>query len=108
MPVGGRRVADGPRAEAMRRAAANLEEYYQDVTKEDHMPTETKETNEMKETKIVIRTVAQNANPSVGAFSAGAVDAYISGLLAEGWRIFNTHFIGTAPEGYFFAWILVR
>ena len=61
-----------------------------------------------KEFKVVIRTISQNPQPEIGAFSVEMVDAYIADLLSEGWKLFSSNYIGQAPEGYIFAWQFVR
>jgi len=61
-----------------------------------------------KEFKVVIRTIAQNPQPEIGAFSVEQVDAYIADLLTDGWKLFATNYIGQSPEGYIFSWQLYR
>jgi hypothetical protein len=63
---------------------------------------------EGKEFKVVIRTIAQNPQPEIGAYSVEQVDAYIADLLSDGWKLFATNYIGQSPEGYIFSWQLYR
>jgi|WetSurMetagenome_2_1015567.scaffolds.fasta_scaffold00049_69 hypothetical protein len=63
---------------------------------------------EGKELKIVIRTIAQNPQPEIGAFSVEQVESYIGMFLNDGWKLFATNYIGQAPEGYIYSWQLVR
>jgi len=47
-------------------------------------------------------------DPNTGALSVEEVDAYVSEWLANGWKLFATHYLGTAPEGYGVLYIFVR
>lgn len=61
----------------------------------------------MKETHTIIRVISMQPDHT-SAFSVQETDAYVNAFLAEGWSIQATHFIGQMPEGFMFAWILVR
>jgi hypothetical protein len=63
---------------------------------------------EGKELKILVRTIAQNPQPELGAFSVEQVESYIGMFLQDGWTLFATNYLGSTPEGYIFAWQLVR
>jgi len=59
--------------------------------------------------KQIIRYISkQFANPQEGHYSVGEIDAYISEWMDRGYTLFNTHYIGEAPEGYGVLYVLVR
>jgi len=62
----------------------------------------------MKEVHTVIRVITDRPNPVMGAYSVAQVDEYLGGMLADGWKILSAQFLGEIPEGYKFAWTLVR
>lgn len=62
---------------------------------------------EQKETKTIIRTISTSPDHN-SVFSEAEVSAYISQYLQDGWKVLNTHYLGNPPEGWIFAWILVR
>lgn len=59
--------------------------------------------------KQIIRYISkQYANPQEGHFSVAEVDAYVGSWVDQGYMLFNTHYIGEAPEGYGVLYVLVR
>ena len=62
----------------------------------------------MKDIKIVIRIIAQNPDPKIGAFDVRQVEEYIGEFLKDGWTLFSVNYVGQAPEGYIYTWMLVR
>lgn len=74
------------------------------------MPIEVKGKDEkaLPQHHMIIRYVSEHPDPIKGSFSAADIDAYINQFLAQGWRVVASHYIGKAPEGMGFAWILVK
>jgi hypothetical protein len=80
------------------------------LNKQPETPIKEKKTimsAEMKETHTILRTLSLTPDHNT-AFGVAEVDAYLNTFLSEGWRIIGTHYIGNAPEGWIFAWMLVR
>jgi hypothetical protein len=67
-----------------------------------------------KETKLVIRSVGQSAVPTEGVQDSVTVQNYLDSLLADGWQLLSTMYLGEAKDAvgkgfaWEFAWMFVR
>lgn len=76
------------------------------------MPKNLLAENETKEIKVkqIIRWISQTGMTdfSTGAWNVAEIDRYVSEWLDQGWKLFNTHFLGTTPEGFGVLYILIK
>jgi hypothetical protein len=56
----------------------------------------------------IIRTIARTGMvpPNTNAMTGTDVDAYIAQWEAQGYELFNTHYLGENPEGYTMLYVL--
>jgi hypothetical protein len=54
------------------------------------------------------RVMSKNDRPNAGAVPREQIDRELSDWFAQGWKLFNTHYLGEMPEGFNILWILVR
>lgn len=58
--------------------------------------------------KQIIRYISrQYANPQEGHYSVAEVDAYVGSWIEQGYKLFNTHYLGENPEGFGVLYVLV-
>lgn len=58
--------------------------------------------------KQVIRYVSRGApNPEARHYSVDEVDEYLGFWISQGYKLFNTHYLGENPEGFGVLYILV-
>jgi len=59
--------------------------------------------------KQIIRYISRQApNPLQEHYSVGEIDSYVGSWIEQGYKLFNTHYIGENPEGFGVLYILVR
>ena len=58
--------------------------------------------------QMVRRIAKQHPIPEMGVFDVYTVDRQLDEWTKQGYRLFNTHFLGVTPESYDVMYILVR
>jgi hypothetical protein len=65
--------------------------------------------NDMPRVKQIIRYLSkQGRYGQEGSWPVGDVDVYLSEFINLGYTLFDTHYMGEAPEGYGVLYVLVR
>lgn len=63
-----------------------------------------------KEIRQVVRWISKTnvSNAGAGFDSVEDVNKHLSNMLAEGFKLFNTHYLGENPESFGVLYVLVR